>query len=93
MMGYYVELGYDVLTIFTDKEQKLVPFFRYENYNTHQKVPANTTSNPAYHRTDITSGLGYWFTEGAVVKADYQWFLDAGNKNKQQVNIGIGFMF
>ena len=94
MLGYYIEAGYDVLRHLNGSaEQKLVPFARFEKYNTHLAVPENTTTNPSNDRTDITVGLGFWFTSGAVVKADYQAFSNAGNQNSGQFNMGIGFMF
>jgi hypothetical protein len=49
--------------------------------------------NAAFDRTDLTAGLGFWFTEGAVVKADYQWLVNGADQKAQQLNIGIGFMF
>ncbi|MCK4746047.1 MAG: hypothetical protein KAT15_03390, partial [Bacteroidales bacterium] len=93
MLGYYLEVGYDVLNGFGTGEKKLVPFVRYENYNTHLSVDENLTVNDAYNRTDITLGIGYWFTEGAVVKTDYQRFTDAAGSGKNIFNMGIGFMF
>ena len=93
MLGYYAEIGYDLLYGKDKGEQKLVPFIRYENYNTHLSVEPGITQNGAWDRTDITVGLGYWFTAGAVVKADYQNFTNAAGGQAHQFNMGIGFMF
>jgi hypothetical protein len=93
MLGYYLELGYDLLHGSGKDEQKLVPFIRYENYNTHQSVEQGTAQNLAYNRTDITVGLGYWFTSKVVVKADYQRFANKADQEANQFNMGIGFMF
>jgi hypothetical protein len=93
MIGYYFELGYDVLSGSGKGEQKLVPFARYENYNTHQSVDGIIAKNDAFNRSDITVGIGYWFTAGAVVKADYQRFNNAAGGGINQFNAGIGFMF
>ncbi|MDE5417694.1 hypothetical protein L3049_06710 [Labilibaculum sp. DW002] len=38
MQGYYVEAGYNLLH---GKEQALVPFVRYESYDTHHEVASN----------------------------------------------------
>lgn len=92
LFGYYVEAGYDLLSA-KNSEQKLVPFVRYEQYNTHQKT-AGIAKNAAYDRTDITAGLGWWLTSGAVLKADVQWFgNEASDTKTKQLNLGIGIWF
>ena len=93
MLGYYFEAGYDILHGSGAEGQKLVPFARFENYNTHLSVDESIMKNDAYNRTDITFGIGYWFTSGAVVKADYQRFNNASGSGSNQFNMGIGFMF
>jgi hypothetical protein len=93
MLGYYVEAGYNIFRHVNTKFEKLVPFMRYEKYDTHQAVSENATANAAFDRTDLTAGLGFWFTEGAVVKADFQWFFNGTDQQAQQLNLGIGFMF
>ncbi|WP_321290044.1 hypothetical protein [uncultured Sunxiuqinia sp.] len=37
LFGYYLEAGYDLLNS-KNTDQKLVPFARYEKYNTHQEL-------------------------------------------------------
>ena len=93
MLGYYIEAGYNIFHHVNLRFEKLVPFLRFEKYNTHHSVPENVNGNPAYDRTDLTAGLGFWITEGAVVKADYQWFFNASNLQAGQFNMGMGFMF
>ncbi|MFC2115757.1 hypothetical protein ACFLTU_04740 [Bacteroidota bacterium] len=93
MLGYYLEVGYDLLNGSDKGEQKLIPFIRYENYNTHASVEGNIVKNDAFNRTDITVGIGYWFTAGAAVKADYQRFTNATGTDNNQLNMGIAFMF
>ncbi len=92
MLGFYVEMGYD-LFYNADNGQRLVPFIRYEKYNTHAKTDGDLAKNNAYDRTDITFGLGWWLAPGAVLKADYQIFDNAFNSSKGQFNIGIGIWF
>lgn len=96
MLGYYAELGYDVLSIFKkDAKEKLVVFGRYEFYDTHKKVTDQTPMNNAYERTDITVGLTYHVGNGAAFKADYQLFdnKSTGNVSSSQLNFGIGIWF
>jgi hypothetical protein len=93
MLGYYIEAGYDLMHHFSSSSGKLVPFIRFEKYDTHHSVSSTISRNNAYGRTDITIGLGFWFTEGAVVKGDYQLLRDDSGNEKGQMNLGIGFMF
>ena len=74
-------------------EQRMVPFVRYEKYNTHAKTEANVPVNDAYNRTDITVGTGWWLNSGAVLKADYQFFSNALDQKSGQLNLGIGIWF
>ncbi|MEN8138790.1 MAG: hypothetical protein ABFR62_10205 [Bacteroidota bacterium] len=94
MFGYYLELGYDVLSIFKeDAEQRIVLFGRYEKYDTHNSV-ADIEMNNAYNRTDITMGVSYHVAQGAVLKADYQLRGDKeSNKYNPNLNFGIGIWF
>ena len=89
MQGYYVEAGYDLLH---GKEQALVPFVRYESYDTHHKVDG-ITANKAYDREDWFFGLSYHLAKGAVVKVDYQNFKDGADNKKHFINCGVGVWF
>ncbi len=93
MLGYYAEIGYDVLRSFETKKQ-LVPFVRYEYLNTHNSVENNIVKNGGYEKNIITTGLTFAITRGVVSKADMQ-FIKSGNDNTyaKTVNFGIGVMF
>jgi hypothetical protein len=92
LFGWYAEAGYNLLHS-TETEQKLVPFVRYEMYNTHAKTEGNLAVNGAYDRTDVTVGAGWWLSSGAVLKADYQFFSNALDNSSGQFNMGIGIWF
>ncbi len=93
MLGYYAEIGYDVLRSFKTTKQ-LVPFVRYEYLNTHNSVESNILKNPSYEKNIITTGLTFAITRGVVSKADIQ-FIKSGNDNTytKTVSLGIGVMF
>lgn len=97
MMGYYVELGYDLFNHrkVNPNGQNLTPFIRYERYNTHHEVEGDLASNKAYDRTDITAGLTYHVSPKACFKADYQHLTNEadGSTNQGQLNMGIGVWF
>ena len=96
LMGYYLELGYNFWSLIANNtKHDLIPFVRYEYYNTQQKVYSDAIKNPAFNRSDITFGISFKIVDGAVVKADYQIFKN-GVENSRNVNVfnmGIGIWF
>lgn len=95
MLGYYGELGYDILSLIKkDAKERFVVFGRYEYYDTHNSVTDEITKNEAYARTDITLGFSYHIANGAVFKSDYQMFKTAAtNEYSSQINFGLGVWF
>jgi len=93
LMGYYVELGYNVLHNNTKTSSELIPFVRYENYDTHHKVEG-IIKNKAYAKSEVIFGFGWKPTKMTVFKADYQIIKSkADNKSTGQLNLGVGIMF
>lgn len=94
MTGYYVEAGYNVLRHCNRTTKELVPFVRYEFYNTHNSVEGDVTENPAYENTVITTGLTLKVHKNAVLKTDLQFVKSAAATEYSKVlNAGIGVMF
>lgn len=94
MIGYYVEAGYNIFRHIKETSQQLVPFVRYEYYNTHNSVDAETTQNKAYDNQIITTGITYKLNKNAVIKADLQFAKSASAAEYKKVfNTGIGVMF
>jgi hypothetical protein len=94
LLGYLAEVGFNVLRKNPSKGQ-LVPFVRYEVYNTHQKVAPNMSIVKSYNRNDLTFGLGWKITAGSVIKADYQIMNseDPNQEAQKQLNLGFGVWF
>lgn len=92
LFGWYLEIGYNLLHT-NETAQKIIPFIRYEKYNTHSKTEGTLAINEAYDRTEVTIGAGWWLATGAVLKADYQFFNSALNNSYGQLNLGIGIWF
>ncbi len=94
MAGWYGEVAYDIFHHIEGARTQLIPFVRYEQYNTHASVEPGTTLDPSFDRTDITFGLGWKITKGAMFKADYQIFKNAATSDsKQQFNMGVAVWF
>lgn len=93
MFGYYVDLGYNVFRN-AKTEMQLIPFLRYSNYDTHYTVADNISDNLAYQKSVYTTGISYFLTKGAVVKADMQFVkTGAADKYAKTFNAGFGIMF
>jgi hypothetical protein len=94
MLGYYVEAGYNVFRNYSETRTELVPFIRFENYNTHSSTAGTLQKNKAYNNNVITTGLSYKLTKGTVVKADMQFVKsEASSEFSKVFNAGVGVMF
>ena len=94
MIGYYAEVAFDVFSLTEKFNSQLIPFVRYEVYDTHSRVEDNIAKNNAYHNIFITAGISWKITPQVVIKSDYQ-FYKSNNDNdySQMFNAGIGLMF
>lgn len=94
MLGYYVEMGYNLFRPFSKLKSELIPFVRYEQYNTHFAVDNSVTINDTYNVNVITAGLGWKITPKAAIKTDIQFIKSAADtKSKAIYSAGIGIMF
>lgn len=94
MVGYYVEAGYNVFKHCSRVSQQLIPFVRYEFYDTHNTVDELTVDNKAYENKVITTGLTLKLNKNAVIKTDLQFSKSAASTEyKKTINAGIGVMF
>ena len=94
LQGYYLEAGYNLFSFFDNKTDQLVPFVRYENYNTHQKTAGDLEKNDSYSVSEVTAGIGWRISTGAVLKADVQFKKTAAaDKANKQFNMGVGIWF
>ncbi|MCK5694288.1 MAG: hypothetical protein KAI08_15600 [Bacteroidales bacterium] len=92
--GWYLEVSYDLLHNVEMFESGLIPFIRYEQYNTHVSTESPTNVNPEFQRTDLTIGLGWKLAAGAMLKADFQWFSNKGTgDSKTLFNAGVAVWF
>lgn len=94
MQGWYLEISYDLLYPKLKGERKIVPFLRYESYDTHYKV-TGIERNSAYNFNEFFAGIGYSPVEGVMLKADFQWKMNPSNSllNSNWLNLGIGLTF
>lgn len=92
MGGFYLQAGYDVLAG-RGGESRLLPFARFETYDTQAEVPAGFAKNPASDVEILTLGLHWQPFEQLVVKADWQDVDNGAGTGVDQVNLGLGWVF
>ena len=72
----------------------LIPFVRYEEYDTQYTVPTGVVKDGANDRTDITVGINFPLTQQFVLKADYQFkYSEAASDPNNVFNLGMGWVF
>ena len=81
MLGYYGEIGYNVLYLFKKYADKnLTVFARYENVDMNYKIPTNGIINGTLKQQYIVGGIVFQPLRGVTVKADYV-FKETGKLN------------
>jgi hypothetical protein len=93
--GAYVEAGYDVLAHTRFSRQQLIPFARWERFDTQAEVPdaLAPTVTGENDRELLTVGLVYLPIPQVAVKADFQNLDNDADTGLDQFNIGVGFAF
>lgn len=82
-LTYSIEAGYNIFSFFNLK-QKLMPFVRYEYYNSMESVEDGMQKDLKNKRDVFTFGLNYYILPNLVLKADYSMRkLDKGNFNQE----------
>jgi hypothetical protein len=90
--GSYVEAGYDVLFP-RGGRASLVPFARWERYNTQESVPAGFVANPENDVRLWTLGLQFRPIPQVVVKLDYQDYKNEASTGVDRWNLALGWLF
>ncbi len=94
LSGWYGEIAYDVFHHMEGNTTGLIPFIRFEQYNTHASVEKGLSANPSFNRSDLTFGVGWKLAPGAMLKMDYQVFQNKATSDaRQQLNAGVAVWF
>jgi len=92
--GWYGELGYDVLSgRETGAGAALIPYARYERYNTQDDVPDGFTPDPADAVRVRTCGIAYKPIPNIVIKADHQEYSNDAGTGVDRINVSMGYLF
>ncbi len=91
--GWYLEAGFDVLTLVPRTTFSLTPFVRYEEWDTQAAVPDGFSRNPGNDATQWTAGLVFKPIPQVVLKLDGQWRRNAARTGVNQFNAALGYEF
>ena len=92
LKGWYLQGGYDVLHG-ANTEHQLVPYVRYEQINTQDRIPDGFSADPANDRQIITIGAEWKPILNLVVKTDYLINKNEADTGVNQFNVNIGYLF
>src|SRR5262249_22863823 len=91
--GGYVEAGYDVLSLVPSTRMALIPFVRYERFNTQQAVAPGALANPANQRSTVYLGVNYKPIPQVAVKLDYDFNTNGATTGPNQFNVALAYLF
>jgi len=91
--GFYAEAGYDLMNARPHGTWAVVPFLRYERFDTQDEVPVGFARNPVRDRTIWTAGVSVKPLTNVALKADYQWLANEARTGVNQLNLAVGFLF
>ncbi len=95
IMGFYAEVGYDLLTR-SERSEALVPFLRYEHYDTASNLEGRdkTAADEGYAVDDVVVGLSFRPVPQVAFKGNATIRSKGGNaKGETLIDLGVGFMF
>jgi hypothetical protein len=91
--GWYLQAAFDVLSLAPRSKASLLPFVRYERYDTQASVPAGYERNPENDRRELTLGLAFKPIDRITLKADWQQRHNAAKTGVDQFNLALGYIF
>jgi hypothetical protein len=92
LIGWYLQGGYDVLRAGRSSQQ-LVPYVRYEQVNSQDRVPDGFSADPENDRRFLTFGAMWKPLTNVSLKADYQVISNEGDTGINQLNVNLGYLF
>jgi hypothetical protein len=91
--GAYGEIGYDLLSLRSGSRQRLIPFVRFEAYDTQREVPAGFERDPANNVHTLSFGFNYYPLEQLVVKANVLRVRNEARTGQNEFQLGLGYVF
>ncbi len=92
--GWYVQAAFDLFSLRSGGSRSaLMPYVRYEQYDTQAQVPLGYARNPENDRNDLTLGLAFKPIDQIIFKADWQQRHNAASTGVNQWNMSLGYIF
>lgn len=91
--GWYLQAAFDLLSLKSASRSALLPYVRYERYDTQARVPDGFERNPENDVREWTLGIEFKPIDRIVVKADWQQRHNAARTGVNQWNVGLGYIF
>ena len=92
--GWYVQGAFDLFSLKSGGSRAaLMPYARYEQYDTQAEVPLGYARNPENDRHDLTLGLAFKPIDQIILKADWQQRHNAASTGVNQWNMSLGYIF
>lgn len=89
MLGYYGELGYDLMSAFSPESGRaLTPYARYERINTQESVAVGS-ADPANDATIVSFGLAFQPVDEIVFKTSFEDF----DNGPDRFSLSMGYVF
>ena len=94
IVGWSGQVAYRLLSqLMKGSKRELVLFARYEQFDTHDKVPDGFTKNPLFDRQVVTVGASFLPIPQVAIKADSEFWKTAAGTEWEQINVGLAFMY
>lgn len=91
--GWYAQGGFDALSLCAGSRMSLIPFVRYEQYDTQAAVPVGYERNPENDVRELTLGLAFQPIPQLILKADWQQRHNAAKTGVNVWNASLGYVF
>lgn len=92
--GYYFDLGYNIGSLFNNTQTRIIPWFRWTDYNTAAGTVTGGDTQKANHYTKWMIGLSVKPINEVVFKIDFGIAKKDLDKSETKLfNLGAGYMF
>ncbi len=91
--GWYVQAAFDVLSLVPGSKMNLLPYARYEQYDTQAAVPTGYARNPENDVEELTLGAAFQPIPQLILKADWQQRHNAATTGVNVWNVSLGYIF
>ncbi len=93
--AYFIEVGYDLMTFWPQRTDRLVLFTRLDAYDTHAGTATGIVRNARYDREVVTVGINYSPNRSIVFKGELARRSNEGATASEQdyAGLAVGFRF